>query len=744
MAIMESKFDTAPIWGDSAKSNSSFKDELTNALKDENLSKEEATRLLSMMEERNNVISYTKKSANILVNELWVVWTDTWVSKKSLKAKLKEISTKIKKEAAIKVVSTEVVNEKENPFNRTLTLEKPRLSGSDVTALLTYLTNNGFDTKWTKSFGPGSFKALKDFQKNVLWFKNPDGKMDLDGKTMSYIIWDMNSELSAPEKNKQYWKDANEVVEHLTSIDKYLGAFNKVYGGTEDIISRDNGLLGIVSRLGDSSIDKLVKELKPDFSSIDKDALSKELGLPKNNDKFNSWLKRTAIIAIVSAILSGGSTIALELFAINYGENLKEGPAMKNILKALGKGDVHMKKEMKDMYTSKETTVSGVNAILDVLNNENMDTANLKRFMKEVYQPNWIQDTFGIFMPDDYEKVEELITTFEKTLTTEDAKNAVKEIYKVARVAFKKAEENLSIRREDYDFYNNKYTEAQTDPFFALSTESSNSTAWGQFTLKDNYYNSKTRFKTAKKELALARQGLIAIWKVAGRYTNLDAKHDSISGEEFNIKEARKLEKQIDSYLDNTNLRKISRKELNSSQSFGKPVNINKVNEPTYMDELLKQMKTETVNWETSVLSGLIRGVEQHYGISFTPDEFMNAFVKTAKPVLPEENVMILSNLGRDRNQNFQWKIKWNLFKININGTDVYFKDKCTNIVTVVNDLVTTVDSTNSIPVVVTINTGHNNGGNGWKKWTDESETWTEGGWDNSGWWAGGWNDGGR
>jgi len=32
----------------------------------------------------------------------------------------------------------------------------------------------------------------------------------------------------------------------------------------------------------------------------------------------------------------------------------------------------------------------------------------------------------------------------------------------------------------------------------------------------------------------------------------------------------------------------------------------------------------------------------------------MNAFVKTAKPVLPEENVMILSNLGRDRNQNFQ------------------------------------------------------------------------------------------
>jgi len=38
--------------------------------------------------------------------------------------------------------------------------------------------------------------------------------------------------------------------------------------------------------------------------------------------------------------------------------------------------------------------------MLDVLNNENMDTANLKRFMDEVLQPNWFQDTFGLFMPD--------------------------------------------------------------------------------------------------------------------------------------------------------------------------------------------------------------------------------------------------------------------------------------------------------------------------------------------------------
>jgi hypothetical protein len=162
---------------------------------------------------------------------------------------------------------------------------------------------------------------------------------------------------------------------------------------------------------------------------------------------------------------------------------------------------------MRKMYISKRTTVHGIKEILDILNNPNMETANLKRFMEKVYQPNWFQDTFGIFMPDDYKKTEELIAIFENTQTTENAKNAVKEIYKVAHVALKKAEKNLAKRKEDYDYYNKEYTEAKENPFFVLSPDASNSTT-GDTTLKDKYDNSISYLKTAKEELALVRQGL--------------------------------------------------------------------------------------------------------------------------------------------------------------------------------------------------------------------------------------------
>ena len=110
-----------------------------------------------------------------------------------------------------------------------------------------------------------------------------------------------------------------------------------------------------------------------------------------------------------------------------------------------------MKKEMRDMYLSKETTVPWLNKIVDILNNPNMDTANLKRFMKEVYQPNWFQDTFGIFLPDGYEKVEELINRFEKTWTTQDALAAVTEIYKLAHEAYNEAKREYAKAKKDYE-----------------------------------------------------------------------------------------------------------------------------------------------------------------------------------------------------------------------------------------------------------------------------------------------------
>jgi hypothetical protein len=88
-----------------------------------------------------------------------------------------------------------------------------------------------------------------------------------------------------------------------------------------------------------------------------------------------------------------------------------------------------MKESFKDFYNSSETTQKGLDSVIDVLNNANMDTANLKRLMQEVYTPNWFQKTLGIFKPEGYAEVEDLIKDFEKTNDASTAKEIIKEIY---------------------------------------------------------------------------------------------------------------------------------------------------------------------------------------------------------------------------------------------------------------------------------------------------------------------------
>jgi len=46
------------------------------------------------------------------------------------------------------------------------------------------------------------------------------------------------------------------------------------------------------------------------------------------------------------------------------------------------------------MYIAPDTTIEGLNAVLDHLNNENMDTATIKRLIDDIYDPNWFQNLF--------------------------------------------------------------------------------------------------------------------------------------------------------------------------------------------------------------------------------------------------------------------------------------------------------------------------------------------------------------
>jgi len=480
--------------------------------------KEANSDFISAQEWKQLKNKYEKKDPKAFKNALKKLIKEDWVKStlevsneidKILSDWNNQIDFTTKKTKSELVSSKKEIN-KENPFYQTLSFKKPRMKWDDVKALQEYLTNNGFDTNWVEwTFWPGTFRALKNFQKNVLHFRKPDGRMDLNGKTMNYIIRDMNSNLTTFEKNHKYGKEANDVVTYLNDTDKYITAFNKIYWWKGDIISRDNWLFGIVDRLDGSSLSKLEKELKPDYSKINKKELAKELGLSENSKRFKEGLVRTALIAAISAILTGWTSVALELFAINYGDNLKKWPEMKKILKALGRWKIDMKKEMKEMYVSKETTISGLNAILDVLNNPNMDTANLKRFMKEVYQPNWFQDTFGIFLPDGYKKVEKLIEKFEKTWTTKDAKEAVTKIYKLAHNAVIKARKDYKESKKAYNNLSPDILRKAEEPAAIINSywDDTDAVLDATFIVR--------RYKDSIKELNKAEQWLARLWEVS-------------------------------------------------------------------------------------------------------------------------------------------------------------------------------------------------------------------------------------
>lgn len=611
-------------------------------------------------------------------------------------------------------------------FTRTL---KKWLKWDDVIKLQEYLW---IENDW--DFWPATEKALKKFQKDNLGFKNPDWVMDLNGKTMNYITKDINTkwaELTEAQKNTKYWKEATDVINNLDDTQKFIKAFNKTYGWEWELISRHNGLFWIVNHLNESDLDRLVDELNPDFSHIDNDKIANELWLDKNWDKYNDWLKRFAMISIISAILSWGSSLALEIFAINFWDNYEKWPELEKILSLLNNKEVDFRKEMKEMYVSESTTLEWLNEVLDKLNDPDMDTANLKRLADEVFQPNWIQRVLWIFQPENYSEVQDLINEFENTKDLDDAKKVIKEIYTFAYKAHLKSKVNLIKAEKDYNDALKDYNENPNE----ISLDNTS------LSPKQKLSSAKYNLESARDEFKEWLNALAKLWDTTSRYTNLNAKREKLLNIEFDSEEARKREVEIDKELWNKNLSKISER-LYSENSFWYKVDTSKLNNKEYMTDLVSKMKQESINWESSVLSWLIRWIEHHYfawAKTFTAEEFIAAFENTAEKT---ESKYVLSNLWREKNQKFQWTIwEWELFKIKLNNKDIFFKDKCTNIVTVVNPLETTINSTNSFPIVITLDTwldnawksnwwdwnwwiDPNNPGWSWKPWDTHWSTW--------------------
>lgn len=650
----------------------------------------------------NNVEIWDSKKVKELL-EAWFSSSDiiSWVDLSQLKEKY-NIE---KKETIIESQNNQEILKKDiEIFTWTL---KKWSKWNEVTKLQKFLVStwNLIMPKWVDYwyYGNLTVTALKSYLSNEFPNKNYSWNVawNITRKAMEKTLLNTINIKSNIQIN-----DANILIDSLNTVEQYLTAFNKIYWWTEDIISRHNGLLWIINHLWENDIDKLVDELKPNFDKIDQDKLSKELWLNKNSDKFKSWLKRTAIIAVLSFITSWWASIALELFAINYGENLKEWPEVNKILKTLWSTNNDIKKQTKNVLLSKETTVWNLNEILDILNNPDMDTANFKRLINEIYNPNWFQKTFWLFLPDYYEAIDIKIKQFENTNNTKDAKNIVKEIYEYSYKAYLESKENMLTKKQILDNNINEIDNDLPDVFMDDNSEDI------EF-IKMEYINAVKDFKVAEKSW----------WnlsKITWRYTNLDAKRSNIEWDTFDIEWAKNRELEIDKILWISALNTVNEK-LHSDQSFWFEIDKWMIWNKNYMQGMVSKMKSETINWKSSILSGLIRWIEQHYfawAKTFTPENFIDAFSKTAKSATSE---YILSNLWRERNQKFQWEIwKWELFQITLNNTEIYFKDKCTNIVTIVNGFVTTVDSTSSIPIVMPIKTWINNWWNSWNTWSNE------------------------
>ena len=851
-AFISSNFNNAP------DSSISFKDELSKNLDDKELSLDEARSLLTRLE-AGEKLRYTKDSAKTLVDSLWVDWTDTWINSKSFKEKLISIIESADNERE------EIIDESKKWLKK----EKIRLNQDQETF------KNIDKTIW--GLDKANKLQIMAYQSFLVWVWYDLWKSWPNNDWVDWISWkktkDAYNEYKAwLEKvnfkwwKVKYWKEANNVINELIVVDKYLEAFNKSYGWKWETLSKDNGIIMQLARvfdITDNNVERLYSQLESDeeFKEIlnelnwklDKKAFWKELWLDDNSNKFDSWVKRTLIIALVSLIISKWSWIALELWAINYWENLHKWPKIEEILKTFGinidkenvmkktnisnetkEWNIDMKEELRKMYLSPSTTLEWLKRIIDILNNSNMEPANLRRFIKNIYQPNWIQNTFWIFLPDWYDRLDELIEQFEKTSNTKDALAIVKEIYRLSYKAYKKLEkekqeqfprqlwvytnyewktksinlekntnpwvnweedeitytiefdkskpfwhndikkefdhipsdkeiqDTIKVLSKEVELFNSKNIEKQEKFPRELWTYTNyewkikpinlekNTNPWvnweeDEITYTIEFDKSKPFwFNDIKKEFDhmpsdkeiqdtikvlskeveqynsstdenKALRWLSWIWNITQRHSNLDAKRAKIEWEKFDIKKARKIEWEIDNQIgiNIKDLKKINTKELYSKQSFSKGIDINKVNDKKYMEDIYNSMKESTINWKTSVLAWVIRWMRQHYWTTFSPEEFKKAFINTAEPTTSE---YILSNIGRDKNQKLQWDIwEWNLFKITINWTKYYFKDICTNIVTVVAGFVTTVETTNSVPLIVYAKTGLDNAWeNGW------------------------------
>lgn len=450
--------------------------------------------------------------------------------------------------------------------------------------------------------------------------------------------------------------EADKLVKDLQAVDFFLDAYNRTYGERGNTISNKNGLVGIFEQVSNPDSERLAKEIW--ITDADLARLAPSLGIEVGswNAKTREGLLRMVTIAVISALITGGASVALELFGINVSRSFEKGPHMQKILEAMWRRwDITV--ERRNVLMNPKTTSRDVEAVGQALRGRNLLPNNVRAdVMKILSSDFFLFDFFAdIFWNSEKEQMEVLIKQFQTARNLDEAEAILTQIVWIAT---------------------NKYYE--------------------------KYGSGK-----ANNTLASLANSLKTI-------RELKAKNDKILGRKFDQRRYDRDTGRIQAILDATYGRPESVKWFpdsvtNIGQSYAPslPKNLN----PSVLWDVLQKMANTTIKGDKySMLANLMRGVNFHTGISFKPDEFLEAFQNMRYLNAQEKkdfSRVILSNTGRQRNQNFNGlNLADGVAVMELNGQKVYFREKCTNVLTVINDIPTVIETARSIPVVIPISTG--------------------------------------
>lgn len=509
-----------------------------------------------------------------------------------------------------------------------------------------------------------------------------------------------------------------EVEQGLKQVSFFISKFNKVENG---ILNGREWIIWMLWELTDPQVNRLARELGVNPQTPEFQAMAEKMWINRGRN-----LKEGAIrfltIAAISLLLTKWTSIAITLFWLNVASTKIRWPQVDEILRILQVRDTNLNAKYRKMLLSPNTTQEDIIAVFRVLNNPEMIPSNVLRSSRKIL---WIWGQFDILglwellsrvFDRDYARIRTLLEKIQDdNVPLHIAEAHMKEIYAICLEQFRAKTRHLEeietdLRLQGRAWYEWRKMEGGTYTFY-----------------------TKAERTAVLSELGQMQSILAEIGMDVSRIVRLRAKSDKVGGRRFDWelynREARWIDAELRGQLSEApypyKIKSLPTNRLRSPESYAPalPRSIT----PESMRAQLIAMYGTSIEWDKwiSILANVMRWIKFHYWIEFDAVEFSKAFMNAR--VVDRKSVHILSNTWRQKNEQFNPDTIRNstrIIEINLNGTKVYFADECVNVLTVYNDLITTVDMSKSAPIAIWANIP---GGPGWRvPWQPRTRPWDD------------------